>query len=94
MDKSIHSPCKDPNELSHQEQRALMHKLERRFQGRQFASKEEGEIAVQAAIGEFLGCSPRMQLQLNDVPMLWFGLVVVLLAGVWWSRSRWQTLGQ
>ena len=94
MDKPTNSLCKSPNELSHQEQRVLMHKLERRFQGRQFASKEEGDIAVQAAISEFLGCSPRMQLQLNFVPMLWFGLVVVLLAGVWWSRSRWQTQGQ
>lgn len=65
-----------------------MHKLERRFQGRQFASKEEGEIAVRAVISEFPGCGPQMQLQSNVVSMMWVALVVVLLAGVWWSRSR------
>ena len=91
MDKPTNSLCKDPGELSHQEQRVLMHQLERRFQGRQFTSKEEGERAVRAAIGEYLGCSP--QTEPNFVWALWFGLVVALLAGVWWSRSRWQSLG-
>lgn len=96
MDKLTNSPCKVPckvpNELSHQEQRVLIHKLERRFQGRQFAGKEEGEVAVRVAIGEFLGCSPQMQLQPSLVSMMWFGLIVTPLGGVWWSR--WQTLGQ
>ena len=88
MDKPTNSLCKDPGELSHQEQRVLMHQLERRFQGRQFMSKEEGESAVRAAIGEYLGCSP--QAESNVVWVLWCGLLVVLLAGVWMYRYRRQ----
>ena len=42
MDTLPNTPCKDPSELSQQEQRALMHSLEQRFQGQQFASKEAG----------------------------------------------------
>ena len=90
MDKPTNSPCKDPGELSHQEQRALMHQLERRFQGRQFTSKEEGESAVRAAIAEYLGCSPQVEPEPNFAWVPWFVLAMVLLAGVWlyWSRSQ------
>ena len=90
MDKPVDSPCKDPSELSQQDQQVLMRKLEQRFHGQQFASQEEGESAVRAAIAEYLGCSPQVEPEPNFAWALWFLLAVVLLAGVWlyWSRSQ------
>ena len=67
-----------------------MHKLEQRFQGRQFTSKEAGERAVKTAIREYLGCSP--QVQLGPTFILWFSLVMVVLTGAWLYRSRRQSV--
>ena len=88
MDTLPNTPCKDPSELSQQEQRALMHSLEQRFQGQQFASKEAGERAVNTAINEYLGCSS--QLKLEPTFILWFGLAIISLTGAWLYRARRQ----
>ncbi|MEN8443691.1 MAG: hypothetical protein ABG776_01635 [Cyanobacteria bacterium J06555_13] len=90
MDKLVDIPCKDPSELSQQDQQVLMRKLEQHFQGQRFASQEEGESAVRAAIAEYLGCSPQVEPEPNFAWVPWLVLAMVLLAGVWlyWSRSQ------
>lgn len=90
MNTLSNSLCKNPSELSQQEQRTLMHKLEQRFQGRQFASQEAGERAVNTAISEYLGCSPQVKLEPHFI--MWFGLVMMLLVGAWLYRSRRQNV--